>query len=113
MGGFSAFMGNTGIIIALALLGIAVAVSVLFPIFHMLTNFEEAKKALVGIAGLAVLLLIGFALAGGDVPQYAVDEGISASQFRIIGALINTALIATFIVGAYLIIDVIISVVRN
>lgn len=113
MGGFTAFMGNTGILIALGLLAIAVATAVLFPIFNMLTNFDEAKKALVGVAGLAVLLLIGFALAGGEVPQYAVDEGITAGQFRLIGALINTAVIATFIVGAYLIIDVIISVVRN
>lgn len=113
MGGFTGFMGNAGIIIALVLLGIAIAVSVIFPLFHTLTNFEESKKALLGIAGLAVILLIGFALAGGEVPAYAAKEGITASEFRFIGALVNTAIIATALVAVYIVIDVVISIVRG
>lgn len=113
MGGFTGFMGNGGIIIALVLLGIAIAVSVLFPIYHTLTNFSEAKKALLGLAGLVVLLLIGYALAGGELPQYAADKGITASEFRLIGAMINTAIIATALVSVYIVIDVLTGIVRN
>lgn len=113
MNGITAFMGNGGIYIALVLLGIAIAVSVIFPIIQTLTNFAEAKKALLGIAGLAVVVLIGFALAGGELPAYAADKGISASQFRLIGALVNTALIATALVAAYIVLDLILSIIRS
>jgi len=112
-GGLTGFMGNAGIYIALVLLAIAIAVSVLFPIFHMLTNFDEAKKALVGVAGLVVLVLIGFALASGTVPEYAVEKGITSSQFKMIGAIINTAIIATAIVAVYIVADLLMGIIRN
>jgi hypothetical protein len=113
MGGFTGFMGNAGIYIAEILLFIAIGISVLFAIYQMATNFNESKKALVGIAGLAVVMLIGYALAGSEVPAYAAEKGITGGQFRFIGALVNTAIIATAIVAVYIVIDVLMSIVRN
>ena len=106
-------MGNGGVMIALVLLGIAIAVSVLFPIFNMLTNFEESKKALIGVAGLGVLVLIGFALASGDVPTWAADEGISSGQYKLIGAIVNTAIIATAMVAVFIVIDILRDIVTK
>ena len=113
MGGFAGFMGNAGIYIAMVLLVVAIAVSLLFPIFNMLTNFEESKKALIGFAGLAVLALIGYALAGSVVPDYAVEKGISSGEFKLIGGIINTAIIATGIVAAYIVFDILMDIIRN
>lgn len=113
MGGILDFMGNGGIYIAIILLIIAVVAALVRPVYDLFTDFAESKKALIGILGVGVLVLIGFALAGGELPQYAIDAGISAKEFRMIGAVINTALIATVIVVVYLVVDIILGIVRN
>jgi hypothetical protein len=113
MSGITNFLGNGGIILALVLLAIAVATAIIFPIIQIVTNFGESKKSLAGVLGLAVVVAIGYALAGGTVPAYAVEQGISASQFKLIGALVNTAIIATTVVSAYIVIDLIVSIIRN
>jgi len=110
---FTSFMGGAGIYIAMALLVIAIAVSLIFPLINMFTDFGEAKKALMGVGGLLVLVLIGFALASGELPEYAADKGISSMQFRMIGAMINTALLATAVMAFYLVFDIVIGIVRN
>lgn len=113
MSGITGFLGNGGIILALVLLGVAVASAVIFPLIQMITNFQEAKKSLAGFAGLALVVAIGYALAGSGVPEYAAAKGITASEFRLIGGLVNTALIATGLVAAYIVVDLIVGIIRN
>lgn len=107
------FMGNGGIYLALALLVIAIAVTVIFPLINLFTNFAEAKKALLSVAGLIVIVLIGYALAGNDLPEFAQDAGITLGQYKMIGAIINTAIIATLIMVGYIIVDLIMGFVRS
>lgn len=107
------FMSNGGIIIALGLLILAVGLSVIFSIVGLLSNFEESKKALLGVVGLAVLVIIGFALAGGELPQFAIDRGINAKQYKLIGGIINTAVIATVGMVVFLVVDAILGLIRN
>lgn len=113
MDGILNFMGNGGLIIAIILLIVAIVASIIRPLYDLATDFAESKKALIGVLGLVVLVLIGFALAGGEVPQYAVEKGISAKEFRMIGAAINTAIIAIVIVAVYLVVDIVLNIVRN
>jgi uncharacterized protein (DUF486 family) len=91
------FMGNGGIIIAIILLVITVALWIVFALKSLLSNFEQSKKSLLGIVALAVIAIIGYALASGgpNIPQFAIDGGISASQYKLVGAIINLSLFAT------------------
>lgn len=113
MNAITGFLGNGGIILALVLLGIAVAASVIFPIIQTITNFGESKKSLAGFGGLLLVLVIGYVLAGSEVPAYAAEKGIDASQFKLIGGMINTAIIATALVSAYIIIDLLVGIIRD
>ncbi|MFO7938834.1 MAG: hypothetical protein R6U66_03690 [Bacteroidales bacterium] len=58
---------ETFIIWAYALAGIAVALSLIFPIFQMISNPQKAKKGLLGVVLLGVVVLIAYMLAG-DTP---------------------------------------------
>lgn len=107
------FMGNGGILLAVILLIVTFGAAIIGSILNMLSDLESAKKALIGILGLVVLLLIGFALAGGEVPQYAVEQGITPKSYKMIGAVINTALIASTIVGVYIVVDLILGMIRR
>ncbi len=107
------FMGNGGIYIAVILLIITFGAAILGSFLELINDPAAAKKSLIGILGLVVLLLIGFALAGGEVPQFAVDKGITPQDYKMIGAVINTALIAAAIVGVYIVVDLISGMFRR
>ncbi|NOQ23982.1 MAG: hypothetical protein GQ564_01355 [Bacteroidales bacterium] len=55
------------IIWAYILTGIAVGFTVLFPVIQMITNPKNAKKGLVGIVALAVIIVIAYALASDEI----------------------------------------------
>src|SRR5690606_13802204 len=48
------------------LLGIATLTAIVFPIMTMAQNPKNAKNALIGIVGLAVVFAIGYAMAGNE-----------------------------------------------
>lgn len=111
------FMRDGGIPIAAVLLVIAVVASLVKPLINIVTNFEESKKALLGIVGLVVVFLIGYALSNGELTEnmlkLPVEDQPSASLLKLIGAGINTALIATVIMVVYLVVDLLMGIVRN
>jgi hypothetical protein len=106
-------MGNGGIIIAVILLVVAVGLSLVFALVSLFSNLQESKKTLISIVGLAVVVIIGFALAGGELPQFAIDRGISASQYKMIGGVINIALIASVVTVILIIGDFILGLTRR
>ena len=55
------------IIWAYILTGIAVGFTVFFPVIQMITNPKNAKKGLMGIAALAVIIVIAYALASNEI----------------------------------------------
>ncbi|MDA3954823.1 MAG: hypothetical protein PF485_14340 [Bacteroidales bacterium] len=58
---------NLFIVWAYVLTGIAVGFTVIFPVIQMITNPKNAKKGLLGIAALVVIIVIAYALASGEV----------------------------------------------
>lgn len=48
------------------LLGIAAVSAIIFPVMTMAQNPKNAKNALIGIVGLAVVFAIGYAMAGNE-----------------------------------------------
>jgi uncharacterized membrane protein YuzA (DUF378 family) len=48
------------------LLGIAAVSAIIFPVITMAQNPKNAKNALIGIVGLAVVFAIGYAMAGNE-----------------------------------------------
>lgn len=59
---------TSGVIITFCyvLLGIATLTAIVFPIMTMAQNPKNAKNALIGIVGLAVVFAIGYAMAGNE-----------------------------------------------
>jgi len=58
-------------------------------------------------------VIIGFALAGGELPQFAIDRGINASQYKMIGGVINIALIASAAMIVLIVGDFILGLTRR
>ncbi len=87
---------------AYILVGIAVALSILFPLVNLILNPKSAIKALVGVVGLGVVFLVGYLLAdatpivaASDNPNFLktsvllfADTGIFATYILFIGALV-------------------------
>ena len=45
--------------------GIAIIVAVIFPVIRLFTRPKQAMKSFIGLAGVAIVILIGYALADG------------------------------------------------
>lgn len=50
---------------AYILCGIAIIVAVIFPVIRLFTRPKQAMKSFIGLAGIAVVVLIGYSLADG------------------------------------------------
>jgi hypothetical protein len=81
---------DTAIVVTYILLGIAAISAVVFPIFHLITNFKRAKGALIGVVVLAVVLLIGYSLSTDEV--YA-GFNVTPAQSQWIGGAIKATMI--------------------
>lgn len=87
-------------------LGIAAALSLLFPIAFMIKNPKNAVKMLMVIAGFVVLGFISYALASNTLTSLELEKyEITASVEKGVGA----ALIFTYIIGAASILSILYS----
>jgi hypothetical protein len=57
---------NMLIIWAYILTGTAIGLTIIFPVFQMISNPKNAKKGLIGIGALAVVIIIAYAFASGE-----------------------------------------------
>ena len=95
---------NFMFIITYALLGIAIAASVLFGLMNLLTSKGALKKTLIGVGGLLVVVVIAYALANGT--DVNLDEmarkGVptTESTVKTIGMGLNVFFILTIIAVA-------------
>lgn len=91
---------NIFILWAYALTGIAVGFTVIFPVIQMITNPKNAKKGLLGIAALVVVIAIAYGLSSGealgvrnpDLVQYDVP-----STLKYAGTMINSIYVLAII----------------
>jgi hypothetical protein len=58
---------NLYIVWAYVLTGLAVGITVIFPVFQMISNPKNAKKGLVGVLALGVVILVSFLASSGEL----------------------------------------------
>lgn len=98
---------------AYILTGVAIVAALIFPIGRLFVRPKEAMKSFLGIGGLVIIFLIGYALADGtplNIPGYSGPDNIPGTLvltdtiiyamyiliFATIGAIIATEVIKKF-----------------
>jgi hypothetical protein len=79
-------MLDFGLYLFYALLFIAVAAAVIFPLFYAIKQPAALGKSAIGAGVLVVLFVIAYAMSGSDVNIKAAAAGISESASKLIGA---------------------------
>ena len=104
---------NNGLYLTIGLLILCAIVAVLFGVFHMVTNPKGALKAIIGIA---ILLILFFALYSTSTPE---TSGIVANAVEKFGLsdgesqFISAALKSTLILGGLAALSFIVSEITN
>jgi hypothetical protein len=84
---------NLYIIWAYILTGIAVGFTVIFPIIQMISNPKNAKKGLLGLAAMAVVIAVSYAFASGELLGIIDPELIQydePSTLKYAGMMLNS-----------------------
>ncbi len=81
---------NIGIYITYGLVAIAALSAILFPIIHMFWNFRKSIPGLIGIAILAVIVLISYSISTNEVYE---GYGPNVSQW-VSGGITTTFILA-------------------
>lgn len=79
-------MLDLGLYVLYALLGIAIATAIIFPIINSIKDPAALLKIGIGIGVFVVLFGISYALADSKVSLKTAAAGIDASSSRLIGA---------------------------
>lgn len=105
---FETTVFNFGIIATVGLIIIAIAVTVFFSVFQIVTNMKGALKGIIAFGALIAVFLIAYSTGDGSVKEkwateLDVTEGIS--KF-VSGAITTTLILIAVAVGAFLISEV-------
>lgn len=79
-------MLDLGFYICYALLFIAIAAMVVFPVIHMLREPSLLLRSAIGIGVVVVLFVLSYALADSEVNLKAAAVGITPTTSKLIGA---------------------------
>ena len=77
---------DIGIYACYILLFLAVITAVVFPLVQIVQNPKALVKSGVGVAGLAVLFIISYALSGSEVTVKYTTMGVEENGSKLIGA---------------------------
>jgi len=89
---------------AYILLGITVAITILFPIAHFIMNPKSGKVVLIALAGFAILYFVAYTMASGSTTGTVYEKfDISEATSRFIGAI----LYMTYILGGLTILSIV------
>ena len=113
MGGLLNFFTNIGLPISYVLLIAALVLTLGFALMNIMTDFASAKKAIISFFAVVVVMLIGFATAGSEIPGYLTRFDISLSLYKWISAGLFVAGLGTVIAFGYVIVDLLLGIVRN
>ncbi len=82
----SLFSVDAGLYSAYSLLAVALGTAIILPLLNTLKSPGEIKKSLYAIAGMIVLFVISYALAGSEVSADHAAKGITESTSKLVGA---------------------------
>lgn len=82
----SMFSVDAGLYSAYALLTLAIGSAIVLPLLNTLKSPGEIKTMLFAIAGMVVLFLISYAIAGSEVSTEQAAKGISTTTSKLVGA---------------------------
>ena len=96
---------NIGLYVTYALLAVTVLGAVVFPLAHMVNDFNSAKNGLIGFAVLVAVLLISYAISPAETGAFYDKHSVSPALSKIIGG----GLVATFIVFVGVVVSILYS----
>ena len=99
------------IIWAYILLGLATAITLIFSVVNIFQSKENAKKSLVSIIVIGVLLLISFLLASPSIPHFFGYEEFNITHG--VSRFVGTGLYMTYICGALAVLSIIYSEISS
>lgn len=79
---------NILLIITYVLLGLGALGAIIFPIINMVGDLQKAKRALVGIGGVAVVFLFSYLASSNEVLDSYVKYNVTESSSQMIGAVL-------------------------
>src|SRR5688572_6411445 len=79
-------MLDAGLYILYALLFVAVAAAIIFPLINSLSNPSGLIKTGIGLGVIVVLFGISYALSDSEITRSALAAGLSESSVKLIGA---------------------------
>lgn len=79
---------NILLIITYVLLGLGTLGAIIFPIINMVGDLQKAKRALVGIGGVAVVFLFSYLVSSNEVLDSYVKYNVTESSSQMIGAVL-------------------------
>ena len=100
---------NILLIISYVLMAVSLLGAIIFPLYHMVTDFSKAKGALVGLLGVVILFGVSFVLSGNEVlPAY---EKFNITPF--LSQFIGSSLVMNYILGVGVIVIALLGEVYN
>lgn len=100
-------IGTIGIPLALVMIVVALALSIVFPVLDVIKHFDQAKKSLLGVGAMLAIFLIGYVTASSDLPEYAIKANVTSSQFKLISASLTTFLITLLLTIVVVVYDIV------
>ncbi len=90
--------------IAYITLGIVLIFVIGFVLINLFTNTAGLKSTLIGVGAFAAVLIIAYALSGGDPMQYKLQDGVATEgQSTMVGAGLVAFYILLFVAAATMI----------
>jgi len=90
--------------IAYIILIMVLAFVMFFVLKNLITHTSELKNTLIGVGAFAAVLVIAYALSGGDTMQYKLQDGIATEgQSTMVGAGLVAFYILLFVAAATMI----------
>ncbi|MDR1757976.1 MAG: hypothetical protein LBR51_03310 [Bacteroidales bacterium] len=87
---------NCAVVFLYVIFAIAILLIVAFSLYYLIVNIKSSYKALLGIALIAVLVLLGYVLSSGELSKSAIANGLTSQTVKWIGAGCITTYIALF-----------------
>jgi hypothetical protein len=80
------FSVDAGLYASYALLAVAIGSAVVLPMLSSFKSPGELKKPLMALAGMVVLFVISYALAGSEVTTVQAAKGVTENTSKLVGA---------------------------
>jgi hypothetical protein len=87
-----------GLVLTYVLIGLCVLAIVGFAIMKAITHFSKVKTALLGLAAIAIIFIIGYAASSGaDFVDYPAAMGITESKSRLVSMGLTSFIVLSVI----------------